>query len=370
LGRDEEASIAFKKVTELDPKNFEGHNNLGTSHAELGRLDEAIGSYDKALSIKPDYVEAYSNMGNALQAQGKIKEATMCFEKALSIKPDHAKTMNNFAILLYESRLYQKAAKLFSRDDTIKGQSNLLKCFYEQGEEEKFSTQIDYLLQRGANNAVIGSFLSRSEASFGIKKNNPFCKKPLDYVSQVDLKKECDFNTIFVENAFGVLNDDIVKQKKQSHLTNGIQTAGNLFTQVGSVTDQWQNIIRTELTKYKEHFCESEEGFIRDWPSDYSIYGWLVSMKNGGKLAAHIHDTGWMTGSIYINVPPKFKKDSGNLVVTIDDEKHTKARVENRKSIDVVTGSLCLFPSSLLHYTMPFESDEDRIVLAFDVVPK
>jgi len=39
------------------------------------------------------------------------------------------------------------------------------------------------------------------------------------------------------------------------------------------------------------------------------------------------------------------------------------------KSIDVVTGSLCLFPSSLLHYTIPFEVEENRIVLAFDVIP-
>jgi hypothetical protein len=36
----------------------------------------------------------------------------------------------------------------------------------------------------------------------------------------------------------------------------------------------------------------------------------------------------------------------------------------------VVTGSLCLFPASLLHYTIPFESEEERVVLAFDVVPK
>ena len=50
------------------------------------------------------------------------------------------------------------------------------------------------------------------------------------------------------------------------------------------------------------------------------------------------------------------------------NEKSKKAN-SNMVSIDVRTGSLCLFPSSLLHYTIPFEADEDRIVLAFDVVP-
>ena len=88
-----------------------------------------------------------------------------------------------------------------------------------------------------------------------------------------------------------------------------------------------------------------------------------MSMKSGGKLAAHMHDKGWISGSVYINVPPKVNKDSGNFVVCLDSEKLGQ-------SIDVVTGSLCLFPSSLLHYTIPFEAEENRIVLAFDVIPK
>ena len=31
---------------------------------------------------------------------------------------------------------------------------------------------------------------------------------------------------------------------------------------------------------------------------------------------------------------------------------------------------MVLFPASLMHYTIPFESKEDRIVLAFDVIAK
>jgi hypothetical protein len=44
--------------------------------------------------------------------------------------------------------------------------------------------------------------------------------------------------------------------------------------------------------------------------------------------------------------------------------------MSNPKSIvDVVTGSLCCFPSSLHHYTVPFDEEGNRIVLAFDVIP-
>jgi hypothetical protein len=94
-------------------------------------------------------------------------------------------------------------------------------------------------------------------------------------------------------------------------------------------------------------------------------------MQSGGKLAPHMHDIGWITGSIYIHVPTKLKKDSGNLVLCLSDQEHVSGAEKAHQSIiDVVTGSLCFFPSSLHHYTIPFENKEERIVLAFDVIPK
>ena len=159
--------------------------------------------------------------------------------------------------------------------------------------------------------------------------------------------------------------------KAQGHLTNGIQTAGNIFAQGKVPKTEIENIIHTEIEKYRIQFKDSEEGFIKNWPTSYEIKGWLVSMQSGGKLAPHMHDSGWITGSIYINVPPKSKTDSGNLVLCLSDQEHVLGVEKNQQSIiDVVTGSLCFFPSSLHHYTVPFEEKEERIVLAFDVIPK
>ena len=59
-----------------------------------------------------------------------------------------------------------------------------------------------------------------------------------------------------------------------------------------------------------------------------------------------------------------------NLVVCIDEEKlQSEEGLNPHKTLDVVTGNLVLFPASLMHYTIPFESGEGRITLAFDVVP-
>ena len=371
-GKLKKAIVAFNKALAIKPDNAEACYNMGNTLQEQGKLEEAIEAYNKALAIKPDYAAAYNNMGVTFKYQGKPEEEIEAYNKALAIKPDYAEASFNTALSLYGDGKYEKAAQLFSKDNSISSQGNLLKCLFELGEQSKFNRKLDYLVERGENNCLIGSFISRSETRYGMKKHNPFCNDPLKYVLQTDLTKECDFKKIFVENAAKVLSNDEVKHKssKKGLFTNAIQTSGNIFNQVGSVTNLWQDIIHSELKKYKDHFCNSEEGLIKYWPTDYSIYGWLVSMKSGGELSAHFHDTGWITGSIYINVPPKSKEDSGNLVVTTHDSKHGIGKTENSKSIDVVTGSLCLFPSSLLHYTIPFESDHDRITLAFDIIPR
>ena len=226
--------------------------------------------------------------------------------------------------------------------------------------------------ERGSvKDAVMGSLAFCSEFKYGIKKSNSFCNDPLSYVVKTDLNALYDFENIFIETARAVLSDSSVSYKSQGHLTNGVQTAGNIFVQGKVLKTEIENIIHTEIKKYQIQFKDSEEGFIKNWPTSYEIKGWLVCMQSGGKLAPHMHDNGWITGSIYINVPPKSKTDCGNLVLCLSDQEHVLAVEKNQQStIDVVTGSLCLFPSSLHHYTIPFEEKEDRIVLAFDVIPK
>ena len=95
LGRNEEASKAFKKVTELKPGDSEAFNNLGVTLNDQGKLQEALEVYNKAISLKPEYAEAYYNMGLTLQQQGKLEESIVAYNKAVSLKPDYADAYNN-----------------------------------------------------------------------------------------------------------------------------------------------------------------------------------------------------------------------------------------------------------------------------------
>jgi tetratricopeptide (TPR) repeat protein len=357
----------YRQTIACNPHHVSAYNNLGNALYALGKMKEANISFIKANELKPDYPEAHANYASSLYALGKFEEAAGSYKKAFELKPDYIDARYDFAVTQHTLKQYKKAADEFVLMNYKSSHSYLLKCWFELNDQSNFNNQLDKMLDKGIINPVVGSFVSRSKARYGIHKQNPFCNEPLDYVIKTDLTKLCDFKKIFIQTAKNTLNDDATFNRTQSLLINGTQTSGNLFSQKNDLVEKMKDIIDLEIKKYRENFKDSKEGFLKNWPQSYYLNGWLVSMKNGGKLSPHMHDYGWLSGSIYINVPPKKKADSGNLVVCIDDKESDK---NSKKSIDVVTGSFCLFPASLLHYTIPFLSDEERIVLAFDVVPK
>ena len=339
-GRISESLVANQKSIKLTPQDAEAHNNLGNTLKELGRLEEAEASYTQAIALKPDYAEAYNNLGNMHQELDRFDESEASLRQAITLKPDY-----------------------------IKAHIILLTYLYFLDKESLFVAELDYLINQDEANAVTGSLTCRSELKYGLEKPNLFCREPLKYVLHIDLNSQYDFEEIFVEKARSILNENKISNRKQSLLVNGYQTSGNLFDIENSFTEKIQKAIRLEIEKYRINFKNSEEGLIKKWPTEYSLYGWLISMKSGGELQPHIHDLSWLSGSIYINVPLKSKADSGNLVVSLGEEKDaTDTRMNVEKIINVVTGSLVLFPGSLTHYTIPFEAEEERIVLAFDVM--
>ena len=373
LGRLDEAVASYKQAIALNADSPQLRYNLGVSLQELGRQDEAEASYRQAIALKPDYAEAYNNLGITLQDLGRLQEAVASYQQAIVLKADFPQLHYNLGLTLQELGRLDEAEASYRRaialkPDYIEAHSSLLKCLYLLDEESFFVDQLDFLINQDKANAVIGSLTCRSALKYGLEKPNLFCREPLKYVSHIDLKTQYDFGKVFVENVKSILDDNKISNRKQSLLVNGYQTSGNLFDIENSFTEKIQKAIRLEIEKYRINFKNSEEGLIKKWPAEYSLYGWLISMKSGGELQPHIHDQGWLSGSIYINVPPKSKADSGSLVVSLGEENDaTDTRVNVEKIINVVTGSLVLFPGSLTHYTIPFEAEEERIVLAFDV---
>ena len=376
LGRLDEAEASYKQAITLQPDFANAHSNLGNTLKRLGRLDEAEASYKQAIALQPDFANAHSNLGNTLRELDRLNEAEASYTQAIALKPDFAeahynlgKTLKRLGRLDEAEASYTQAIAL--KADYTEAHNQLLDCLFLQDKKSVFFDELDYLINQDKVSSIIGSLTCRSALKYGLEKPNLFCAKPLNYVLHNDLNTRYDFEKIFVEKAKSILNESRILNRRQTLLENGNQTSGNIFDIKNYDTNEIQNIIREEVEKYRTKFKESEEGFIKKMPAEYSLYGWFISMKSGGNLKPHIHNEGWLSGSIYINVPRKLKVDSGNLVVSLGKENDAiGTRINEKKTINVVTGSVVLFPASLMHYTIPFESEEERIVLAFDMREK
>ena len=370
LGQSEKAMECYLKTIEIDPNNVKAHYNIANIFNRKDDFQNAIISYEKAIKIDPNYINANYNIANMFNNLGDLKNALKFYHRTLELKPDHLEAQYSIGIMLYTSQQYKEAAKYLDLIDHKKSKSFLLDCLYTMDNIPLFLRELNNLINRGTINSMIGSICSRAEKKYEAAKQNPFCKDPLKYVLKSDLTKKCDFKNTFIKVAKNILTKNIhLPYRQQPLLYNATQTSGNLFTQKNINTIEIQKVIHSEIKKYRSLFKDSEEGFLKNWPNDYHLYGWLISMKSGGKIKPHIHNHGWLSGSVYINVPKKLKIDSGNLVLSIDKKEYKNEKnINSHRNIDVTTGSLCLFPASLHHYTIPFEAEVERIVLAFDVL--
>jgi predicted TPR repeat methyltransferase len=86
----------------IDPQQARAHCNLGAALQDLGRTDDALASYEAALRLDPAYALAWDNRGNTLRRLGRLAEALDSYERALGINPALADAWCHRAIALHE----------------------------------------------------------------------------------------------------------------------------------------------------------------------------------------------------------------------------------------------------------------------------
>ena len=406
LGNLKEAELFTRKAIEIKPDFAKAHSNLGNILKDFGKLKEAEISTRKAIEFKSDFPEAHLNLGNILRDLGKLKEAEIYTRKAIKLNPDFAQAHSNLGVILKEIGKIDEAKDSYSKAIKIQpgfedALINRWQLFFDEGEFElalrdadscntkdsrvcaletlyalgridEIYERIEKISQLDDENIRLAAFSSFISAHEKKDTAHNFCNAPISFLRFANLKYHCQDYISFIDEIIKELRDvKTIWEPRTNTTRNGFHTPShiNLFLNSTKNILQLKSIISNEVDAYYLKFQKESCSYIQKWPSNKNFVAWHVILKKQGYQAAHIHPGGWLSGVIYLKVVPPLDKDEGSIEFSLNGENYSNVN-SSHLIYQPKLGDIVLFPSSLYHRTIPFTTDTDRIVIAFDLMPK
>ena len=405
-GRDEEAINSYRNAIRLQPKFFEAYGNLGTILQKQGKLEEAVASYRKALSIQadprgyfnlgtalrdegkleeaiksyrqaiqmfPNYADAHCNLGETLRDQGNMQDAIKSYQDALAINPNHPQANYDMAEFLYLAKKYDEAIPHFTRSQIDDWQERSMYCLYKAERFDEFKQKLDEIAKTTKHTApFLGTLSTHYAVNFGVENPYNFCKNGFDFVYNEAIPELSGPDSDLLKQLLHDIETTEIAARAQGMLHNGKQSAGNLFKRPEASFRTLGELVRKEFAKYLEKFKGADCELIRSFPEEFEFTSsWYVKMRQGGHISGHIHEIGWISGAVYLQMPKNKKSpEEGGFEYGIHGDNYPQKHSNFPTGLVIPNvGEIVLFPSSLFHRTIPFSSDEERICVAFDLKP-
>lgn len=309
------ASEAYGRFVDLNPRSPLGHVNLGNVRQLEKRFDDALPAYEQALNLAPADPYIWSNYARAALYAGNWEQSLQAANRALSLSSGHTGAMS------------VKSAALL-----------------ELGRDEELCDLVDF------------------DRFIAVRDLTP----PAEYASLED------FNTVLCAHCQAhpsLVYEPSEKTTKKGHQTSNLSKdedpgpVGQLLELIGGAVCDYQRARPTTAT----------HPFLANPPERWNYDIWATILGSQGHQAPHIHRSGWLSGCYYAKIPDVVTADAKDQAGWIEFGRpqqypHAKATPKIR-SFQPREGMLVLFPSYFYHRTIPFDSQEKRISIAFDIVP-
>ena len=349
LGKFAEAIETLERVVARQPDAFQAFSDLGAALQESGALERAVQAYRRSIELNPDLAIVHFNLGTALKAQGSTADAIACVVKAVAMdrSPGH-----------YPATL---AGYYLEVDEPAAALESCQAC-----------------LSVAPRNLMALTFMSIALGRLGDRGS---AARIVDFdrlIQQTRLIAPEGFESVAEFN-------DALAQTVRSHPT--LRTAPvNNATRFGKHTDNLLINPSGPILAFAERIDRAVAGYLRSLPSDathpylahrpsrFKLMMWSVVMDSQGHQLPHMHPDGWVSGVYYVELPGKMRASTGEQDGWIEFGRPlrelTGSLAPEVKTIRPEEGMLVLFPSYFYHRTIPFESTEQRISIAFDAVPR
>ena len=348
-GKLAEAIEMLERVVATQPDSFQAFSDLGAAYQESGALDRAIEAYRRSIELNPGLAVVHFNLGTAFKQLGNTADAIRWVEKAVAMGRSEANYSATLAGYYLEADEPEAALRL-SRACLSVAPRNLMALTFlsialeRLGDRESAARIVDFdrLIQRTRLVAPEG-YASISEFNDALAKH--VCSHP-------SLKTEP------VNNA----------TRYGKHTENLLVNPSGPIPALAALVDR-------AVADYLQALpVEPAHPYLAHRPRGFSFMMWSVVMESQGHQLPHMHPDGWVSGVYYVKLPGEMLGATGKQDGWIEFGRPlrelTGSVQPQVKTLRPQEGGLVLFPSYFYHQTIPFQSSEQRICIAFDAVPQ
>lgn len=370
-GQFDAAIACYQAGLNIQPNDARGHFNLATVLRDKGQLQAAVASYERAITLFPNYTDALNNLGEIWRDLGDMPKAVEYYQAALRLNVGHALANYNMGEFLYLAKQFTQAIAYFEQSQLDDWQARVLVCHYRVQQFDVFKQKRDQLLQQGPHTApFIATLSTHYSINHGEADPYQFCPDGLAFVYHQAIPELAPGSPL-LKRLLETIEAADIAERKQARLTNGKQSAGNLFKRPEPAFRELAELVKRAFVDYQHQFKDADCALIKHFPQQLEFTSsWYVKMQSGGHLNAHIHEIGWLSGAVYLAMPDTADPREGAFEYgTHGDDFPQRHDRFPTAYIKPAVGDIVLFPSSLFHRTVPFSAEAERICIAFDLKP-
>lgn len=364
-----------------DPQTFFNYATV------LVRLDDQAGALDhlmKAVQANPNYQPAYRTLGNIYLKRGEYAEAAEALEKAVELDPNDVKSSQDLGSALVGIEKYDDAVSIYTNllarnPEAVPQWSDLALTHLCAGNAEQALEAADKGLALKSNDTACLAFKSTALNHLGRREE---AGELLDFdrlIYQHQFEAPDGFGSI---DAFNQALFDHVKNHEslQTSKTNRGLTAGagtqELFDgEITPVLASFQKMIHMAIDGYKASIpVDPSHPFLSRQPKSVHVTCWATLFQSSGFMDTHFHPPGWLSGVYYPQLPDAVEKSADDHQGWIEfGRAYYRVGSTDEPPIRLIKpnpGLMILFPSYFGHRTVPFQSSETRMSVAFDILPR
>jgi tetratricopeptide (TPR) repeat protein len=381
-GANERAETALRDCLRLDPRLSEAHNSLAQLvWVRTGDLTQATEALDQALRVFGNDDALWATKAALLQGAGDARGAYEC----LAPRVERAQAPPVLLVRAGLSALDFDPAKALSLaerairslPDNSSARSLLTAAQLGVGEARAALQNCDALLAQAPDDQYFIALQTTALRLLGDERYAQLC----DYrhlVLPLLIEPPAPWTDLpgFLADLTASLNrlhDPNGHALLFQSLRHGTETTQDLTRNADPAIRGLFAAFAKPIERYLEHAGQGTDVLRRRNHGKWRFNGsWSVRLRNRGFHMSHVHPRGWISSAFYVELPDvmaEARTDEGILsfgkpgLLTIPP-------LEPEYSVRPAPGMLVLFPSYFWHATVPFQSPQPRLTVAFDAVPE